>query len=651
MAEPLWRPSESRVRKANLTAFTRVAEKEWGKKFPNFKSLYRWSIEDPEEFWVSLWNFCDVVASRKWDRVLADADRMPGSKWFEGARLNFAENLLRRRDQQPALIFRSERGERREISYAQLYNDTARLAHSLKSLGVTQGDRVVGFLPNIPETIIAMLATTALGAIWSSCSPEFGLQGALDRFGQITPKVLFTAEGYAYNGKAIDSLKRVGGMARKIPTLKNVVVIPYLETSPSISEIPNAISWRELVSGEAVELQFEQFPFSHPAYILYSSGTTGAPKCIVHGGGGALLQHLKEHRLHADLKVGERIFYFTTCGWMMWNWMVSALASEATIILYEGSPMFPTPQVLFDIAAEEQINVFGTSAGYLSAIQKARLELHRTHDLSALKAILSTGSPLAPRTFDYVYEKIKADLQLASISGGTDIVASFAGGNPTGAVYRGELQTRTLGMKVEIFNEKGQSIRGQKGELVCTAPFPSIPVGFWDDAGEKKFRAAYFEHYPNVWRHGDYAELTEHDGMIIYGRSDAVLNPHGVRIGTAEIYRQVDELDEVLEGLVVGQEWEGDVRIVLFVLLRPGLILDERLSQKINDQIRINASLRHVPAKVIQVPDIPRTQSGKIVELAVREVIHNRPIDNQVKAALANPQALEFFKDLKELKD
>ena len=651
MAEPLWRPSESRVRKANLTAFTRAAGREWGKNFPNFKSLYRWSIEEPEEFWASLWNFCDVVASRKWDRVLADADRMPGSKWFEGARLNFAENLLRRRDQHPALIFRSERGERRETSYAQLYNDTARLAHSLKNFGVIKGDRVVGFLPNIPETIIAMLATTALGAIWSSCSPEFGLQGALDRFGQITPKVLFTADGYTYNGKTIDSLERAGGMASKIPTLKNVVVIPYLESCPSISEIPNAISWRELLSGEAKELQFEQFPFSHPAYILYSSGTTGAPKCIVHGGGGALLQHLKEHRLHADLKVGERIFYFTTCGWMMWNWMVSALASEATLILYEGSPMFPTSQVLFDIAAEEQINVFGTSAGYLSAIQKARLEPYRTHDLSALKAILSTGSPLAPRTFDYVYEKIKADLQLASISGGTDIVASFAGGNPTGAVYRGELQTRTLGMKVEIFNKEGQSLQGQKGELVCTAPFPSMPVGFWNDPGEEKFRSAYFEHYPNVWRHGDYAEITEHDGMIIYGRSDAVLNPNGVRIGTAEIYRQVDELDEVLEGLVVGQEWEEDVRIVLFVLLRPGLILDERLSQEINDRIRSNTSLRHVPAKVIQVPDIPRTQSGKIVELAVREVIHNRPIKNQVKAALANPQALDFFKDLKELRD
>ena len=651
MAEPLWRPSESRVRKANLTAFTRAAEREWKKNFPNFRSLYRWSIEEPEEFWVSLWSFCDVVASRKWDKVLVDADRMPGSKWFEGARLNFSENLLRRRDQHPALIFRSERGERREISYAQLYNDTARLAHSLKSFGVTKGDRVVGFLPNIPETIIAMLATTALGAIWSSCSPEFGLQGALDRFGQITPKVLFTADGYSYNGKTIDSLERAGGLARKIPTLKNVVVIPYLESSPSISEIPNAISWRELLSGRAEELQFEQLPFNHPAYILYSSGTTGAPKCIVHGGGGALLQHLKEHRLHTDLKAGERIFYFTTCGWMMWNWMVSALASEATLILYEGSPMFPTSQALFDIAAEEQINVFGTSAGYLSAIQKAKLEPHRTHDLSALKAILSTGSPLAPRTFNYVYEKIKADLQLASISGGTDIVASFAGGNPTGAVYRGELQTRTLGMKVEIFNEEGQSIRGQKGELVCTAPFPSIPVGFWNDAGEEKFRAAYFEHYPNVWWHGDYAELTEHDGMIIYGRSDAVLNPQGVRIGTAEIYRQVDELDEVLEGLVVGQEWEEDVRIILFVLLRPGLILDERLSQEINDQIRSNTSLRHVPAKVIQVPDIPRTQSGKIVELAVREVIHNRPIKNQVKAALANPQALDFFKDLKELRD
>ena len=648
MQEPLWDPSPGRVQQANLTAFTRAAEKEWGRSFPNFASLYRWSVERPEEFWASLWNFCGVVAGRKWDQVVVDADRMPGAKWFVGARLNFAENLLRRRDQQAALIFRSERGERREISCAELYDQTARLAHSLKKLGITQGDRVVGFLPNIPEAVIAMLAASSLGAIWSSCSPEFGLRGVLDRFGQITPKVLFTADGYTYNGKAIDSLERVRGIAREVPTLEKVVVVPYLNSNPSLDGIPNATWWQELLSERAEEIQFEQLPFDHPVYVLYSSGTTGVPKCIVHGGGGALLQHLKEHCLHTDLKAGERIFYFSTCGWMMWNWLVSALASEATVILYDGSPMHPGPQALFDMAAEERINVFGTSAGYLAAIEKAGLEPRRTHDLSALKAILSTGSPLAPRSFDYVYKKIKADLQLASISGGTDIVASFAGGNPTGAVYRGELQTRTLGMKVEIFDEEGQSVRGRKGELVCTAPFPSVPVCFWNDPREEQFKAAYFEHYPNVWRHGDYAELTEHDGMIIYGRSDAVLNPRGFRIGTAEIYRQVEGLDEVLEGLVVGQEWQDDVRIVLFVRLRPGLTLDVSLTQEIKDQIRRNASPRHVPAKVIQVADIPRTMSGKIVELAVREVIHNRPIKN--RDALANPQALELFRDLQELR-
>ena len=649
MQEPLWEPSPGRVQQANLTAFTRAAEKKWSRSFPDFHSLYRWSLERSEEFWAFLWDFCGVVASRKWDQVVVDADRMPGAKWFVGARLNFAENLLRRRDRHPALIFRSETGRRQEISYADLYKQTARLAYSLKKLGITTGDRVVGFLPNVPEAVIAMLAATSLGAIWSSCSPEFGLRGVLDRFSQITPKVLFSADGYSYNGKAIDSLERVGGIAREIPTLEKVVVVPYMKPNPSLEGIPNATPWQEVLSEGAGEIQFAQLPFDHPVYILYSSGTTGVPKCIVHGGGGALLQHLKEHRLHADLKAGERMFYFTTCGWMMWNWLVSALASEATVVLYDGSPMYPEAAVLFDMAAEEQINVFGTSAGYLAAIEKAGLEPRRTHDLSALKSILSTGSPLAPRSFDYVYEKVKADLQLASISGGTDILASFAGGNPTGSVYRGELQTRPLGMKVEIFDEEGRSIRGQKGELVCTAPFPSLPVGFWNDPGERKFQAAYFEVYPNVWRHGDYAELTEHDGMIIYGRSDAVLNPHGVRIGTAEIYRQVEGLDEVLEGLVVGQAWEGDVRIVLFVRLRPGLTLDGELSQRIKNRIRRNASPRHVPAKMIQVADIPRTMSGKIVELAVREIIHNRPVKN--RDALANPQALELFRDLRELRE
>ena len=647
MEAPVWRPSTERVRQANLTAFRKAVEKEWNLKFADYPALHRWSVEKPEQFWASLWSFCGIKASRKWDQVIVEGDRMPGAKWFVGARLNFAENLLQSRDDTPAMIFHSETGLRRSVSHADLYDQVARLARSLKELGVKPHDRVAGFLPNCPETVIALLAASSLGAVWSSCSPDFGLKGLLDRFGQIEPKILFAVDGYTYNGKPIDCGDRIRGIAQRIPSLEKIVIIPYLNSRPSLEGIPSAAVWSNLIAEAGGDIRFEQLPFDHPVYILYSSGTTGVPKCIIHGAGGALLQHHKEHRLHADVKPGDRMFYFTTCGWMMWNWLVSGLASGATLILYDGSPFHPDAKALWNLAEQERISVFGTSASYLSAIEKSGIEPRRTHDLSGLKAIISTGSPLAPRSFDYVYQKVKQDVHLASISGGTDLVASFGGGNPTGPVYRGELQARPLGMKVEVYDDQGRPTRGQKGELVCEAPFPTVPLGFWNDPDGRNLRAAYFHHFPGVWRHGDYAEITEHDGLIIYGRSDAVLNPHGVRIGTAEIYRQVEGLDAVLESIAAGQEWENDIRIILFVRLRDGLILDESLAGKIRERIRRNTTPRHVPAKIIQVTDIPRTISGKIVELAVREVIHDRPVKNA--DALANPEALELFKNLPEL--
>ncbi|MFQ5792642.1 MAG: acetoacetate--CoA ligase, partial [Acidobacteriota bacterium] len=527
MEAPLWQPSEERIRQANLTAFIKAVAEKWKLEIADFASLYHWSVEHPEQFWASVWSFCGIRASRPWEQVLVHPDRMPGAKWFVGAKLNFAENLLRYRDEQPALIFRSETGHRRVLSYAELYEQAACTARSLREFGVKPGDRVAGFIPNLPETVVAMLATTSLGALWSSCSPEFGLKGVVDRFGQIEPKVLFTADGYTYNGRNVDFLERVRGIVREIPSIEKVVVVPYLHAKPVLDGLGHALSFANLLASEGGEMHFQQFPFDHPVYILYSSGTTGMPKCIVHGAGGTLIQHLKEHILHVDLKRGDRMFYFTTCGWMMWNWLMSALASGATILLYEGSPLYPDDKVLFDVAEQERLTVFGTSASYLAAIEKAGLEPRRSHDLSALKTILSTGSPLAPRSFDYVYKKVKQDVLLASISGGTDLVSCFALGNPIGPLYRGEIQTRGLGMKVLIYDDEGRPVRGQKGELVCVAPFPSMPVGFWNDPESRHFRAAYFEVFPNVWRHGDYAELTEHDGLIIYGRSDAVLNPRG----------------------------------------------------------------------------------------------------------------------------
>ncbi len=650
MTAPLWEPSPDRIAAANVTAFRRAVEDEWSVALPDFAALYDWSVANIEKFWPSLWRFAGVIAETPWDEVLIDGDKMPGAKWFQGARLNFAENLLRRRDDAPAIIFRSESGVRRTLSFAELYDQAGRVARALESLGVGPGDRVAGFMPNMPETVIAMLGAASIGAIWSSCSPDFGINGVMDRFGQIAPKVLFAADGYVYNGKRIDSLGRVRGIAERIDSIERVVIAPFLDEAPDLSGLRAATDFAAFMGdAPAGEIAFAQLPFDHPLFILYSSGTTGAPKCIVHGAGGTLLQHLKEHRLHTDVKPGDRLFYFTTCGWMMWNWLVSALASEATLVLYDGSPFSPSPSVLFDMADEVGIDIFGTSAKFIAAIEKAGLRPRESHDLGRLRTILSTGSPLAPEGFDYVYRDIKADVCLSSISGGTDIMGCFALGDPTGPVWRGELQTRGLAMKVEVFDDAGRPLPpGEKGELVCTRPFPSMPIGFWNDDDGGRYRAAYFERFPNVWRHGDYIERTEHGGIIVYGRSDAVLNPGGVRIGTAEIYRQVEKIDEILEAICVGQEWEGDVRVVLFVVLRPGVVLDDALRERIRREIRANTTPRHVPAKIIAVADIPRTISGKIVELAVRDVIHGRPVRN--KDALANPEALDLFADLDELK-
>ncbi|MBI4206082.1 MAG: acetoacetate--CoA ligase [Betaproteobacteria bacterium] len=644
---PLWQPSRERIAAANLTAFMRHVREQYGAA-EDYPQLFAWSIEDPERFWHAVWSFCGVIAATQGGVILVDGHKMPGARWFPEARLNFAENLLRRRDRGTAIVFWGEDRVKSRVTYAELYAEVSRFAQALIAAGVVAGDRVAGYLPNLPGTIIAMLAATSIGAIWSSCSPDFGVQGVLDRFGQIEPKVLISADGYFYNGKTVDVLPRLKEIVANLPAVEKVVIVPYTQGAPAITDIPRAINVHDFLAPyRPREIRFERLPFNHPLYIMYSSGTTGVPKCIVHGAGGTLLQHLKEHVLHADLKPGDRLFYFTTCGWMMWNWLVSALAARATLLLYDGSPFVGDGNILFDYAAAEKMTVFGTSAKYIDAAAKLGLAPRRTHRLGALKTMLSTGSPLAPESFDYVYRRIKNDLQLSSISGGTDLISSFAMANPLLPVWRGELQCRGLGMKVEVFNDEGRSVQGEKGELVCTAPFPSMPIGFWNDPDGAKYRAAYFEKFPNVWCHGDYIELTAHGGLIIYGRSDAVLNPGGVRIGTAEIYRQVERLDEVIECLAIGQDWNNDVRIVLFVRLREGLVLDPPLIDKIRKQIRDNTTPRHVPAKVVQVADIPRTKSGKIVELAVRNVVHGRPVKNV--DALANPEALALFKAIPEL--
>jgi len=637
------------VASTRLTAFVRAAEARTGRSLAAYADLHRFSVEDPEAFWPLVWDVCGIEAADRGRIVVQDRDRMPGARFFPDARLNFAENLLRSPDDRPAIVFWGETRVRRILTRAELYAEVSRLAQAFASFGIGSGDRVAGYLPNMPEAVVAMLAAASLGAVWSSCSPDFGVQGVLDRFGQIEPRVLVSADGYFYNGRRHDSLERLEGIMAGLPTVEHTIVVPYVGADPGRRPRGTRL-WAEVVEPyRAAPMRFEPFPFNHPLYILYSSGTTGAPKCIVHGAGGTLIQHLKEHQLHCDIRPGDRVFYYTTCGWMMWNWLVSALASEATILLYDGSPFHPDGRVLFDFADATDMTLFGTSAKYIGAVEKAGLAPMASHRLASLRTMTSTGSPLPPESFDFVYRSIKADLHLASISGGTDIVSCFVGGNPNGPVWRGEIQVRGLGMDVHVFDDEGRSVRGQPGELVCVRPFPSMPLGFWKDEGDHKYRAAYFERFPGVWCHGDWAEITEHDGIVIHGRSDAVLNPGGVRIGTAEIYRQVDQLDEVVESLVVGQRRDHDERIVLFVRLRDDVVLDETLQAKIREHIRRNTTPRHVPARIVQVPDIPRTRSGKIVELAVRDVIHGREVRN--REALANPEALEFFRDLPALKD
>jgi acetoacetyl-CoA synthetase len=671
MTAPSWTPSPERVARANVTRFIeRVAQR--GAPVTDWDSLYAWSVSRPAEFWPAVWEFSGVVAEerpggRPWIEVVQGLERMAppdperGPRWFLGARLNFAENLLRHADDAAdALVFWNEQGLQRRLTHAELAREAHAFASLLAGAGVAPGDRVAGFLPNLPETVIAMLGAALIGATWSSCSPDFGAGGVLDRFGQIAPRVLVVADGYRYAGKEIDSLERAADVVSRLPSIELVLVVPYLRGTPDLSGMPNAVEWSAALAphrGRSVVPL--RLPFDHPLYIMYSSGTTGLPKCMVHGAGGTLLQHLKELVLHTDLDRGDRIFYFTTCGWMMWNWLVSSLAVGAAVILYDGAPLAPDREILWRMAQDERVTVFGTSAKYLALAEKEGLEPARQFDLSALRCMLSTGSPLAAHSYDFVYRAIGRDIHLASISGGTDIISCFALGNPIGPVWRGELQSRGFGMCVEILAPPGAEgtdrtahpVRlppGVAGELCCTMPFPSMPVAFWDDPDGSKYRAAYFDVYPDTWRHGDWAELTGHGGLVIHGRSDATLNPGGVRIGTAEIYRRVEQLPEIIESLVVGQDWEGDVRIVLFVRLADGLTLDDALRDRIRRTIRETTSPHHVPRRIVQVADIPRTISGKITELAVREVIHGRPVRN--RDALANPAALDLYRDLEELR-
>ncbi|MFN3586176.1 MAG: acetoacetate--CoA ligase [Moraxellaceae bacterium] len=651
MSNPvLWQPDDARIARSRLAAFQRWLARERHLAFDDYAALHAWSVTDRAGFWQAVADYFNV----RWHSTPTTSlghDAMPGAAWFPGATLNFAEHLLRHDDDRLALVSYLENGERRELSYRELNAQVAAVAAWMRAQGITAGDRVAAFMPNVPETVVAMLAATSLGAVWSSCSPDFGLQGVLDRFGQIAPKLLIVADGYFYNGKTIDCRDKLKAITAALPSLIATLVVELTGHADAalLAALPAASRFGDVLGTPATGITFTPMPFAHPLYIMYSSGTTGVPKCIVHGTGGTLLQHLKELALHTDIGRDDVVFYYTTCGWMMWNWLISTLALGATVVLYDGSPFAPAPTVLWDIAERERISIFGTSAKYIAALEKAGVKPAASHALGALRALLSTGSPLAHEGFDFVYRDIKADLCLSSISGGTDIISCFALGNPCLPVRRGELQCKGLGMAVDILDDAGRSVTGEKGELVCTRAFPSMPTGFWGDADGSKYRAAYFERFPGLWAHGDYGEQTAEGGMIIHGRSDAVLNPGGVRIGTAEIYRQVEKVPEVMESLAIGQDWQGDVRVVLFVRLREGLLLDDRLRQQICRVIRDNTTPRHVPAKIVQVTDIPRTISGKIVELAVRNVVHGLPVKNT--DALANPEALSQFAHRAELAD
>jgi acetoacetyl-CoA synthetase len=636
----MWKPDKDRIVATSMHRFMRATGQD------DYESLYAWSIGNSPAFWEALCEFCDVRFDQAAETTLARPGNIIDAGWFTGSKLNYAAHLLRHSGDQAALIFVGENGARRELSREQLHDEVAFIAAGLREAGVEQGDRVGGYLPNCPEAVIAMLATASIGAIWSSCSPDFGVNGVVDRFGQIEPKVLFAVNAYYYNGKTCDIRETLAGIVNAVPGIGCTVIIPFADDVPADTALDNAVAWSDF-GRRGQPLSFAPVDFNHPLYVMYSSGTTGVPKCIVHGHGGTLLQHLKEHVLHTDISADDRLFYFTTCGWMMWNWLVSGLAAGATLVLFDGSPFFNDGRILWQMAETEKVTVFGTSAKYISALQKAGVRPKDEFSLPALRAMLSTGSPLAPESFDYVYDAVADDVQLASISGGTDILSCFVLGNPVLPVRRGELQCRGLGMAVEIWNDAGQPVVGEHGELVCTRPFPSTPVGFWNDPDGSRYKAAYFERFDGVWAHGDFAELTPDGGMVIYGRSDAVLNPGGVRIGTAEIYRQVEKLDEIVESIAIGQSWNDDVRVVLFVILRECVELDESLRQRIRTVIRQNTTPRHVPSKIVAVPEIPRTKSGKIVELAVRSVVHGDAVKNT--EALANPEALAHFANIDEL--
>jgi acetoacetyl-CoA synthetase len=645
----LWTPSQDQIDGANITAFKKQVEQDWGVELADTEALWEFSVTELEKFWTSVWDYTGLVAETRGDRVLADGDKMPGAKWFPDARLSFAENCLRRRDDGEAMVFIGEQQVVRRLSFKDVYDQVSVTQQLLRDLGVGKGDRVAGYLPNMPETIICMLAVNSLGAVWSSCSPDFGQQGVLDRFGQIEPKVLFCTDGYWYNGKRHHVREKTASIAAELPTLIKTVLLPYGDQDADVGPLQNAVTFADATKDiEPTDVTFEQLPFDDPLYIMFSSGTTGAPKCIIHSQGGTLLKHASEQPLHCDIRKDDRVFFFTTCGWMMWNWLATNIAWGATLLLYDGSPFYPSGEVLFTLADTEKMTLFGTSAKFIDALNKAELRPVDTHDLSSVRMLCSTGSTLVPEGFDYVYDAVKPDVHLVSFSGGTDIMGCFCGGDMTRPVWRGEIQARILGMDVQVYDDEGQPLRGEKGELVCAKPFPSVPLGFLNDEGDKRFHEAYFDMFPNVWTHGDYVSLTEHNGIVIFGRSDATLNPGGVRIGTAEIYRQVEKLDEIQESIVIGQDWDNDVRVVLFVILKNGITLDEDLTARIKKQIRDNCTPRHVPAKIIPIADIPRTKSGKITELAVRDIVHGRGVKN--KEALANPEALKLFEDLDALK-
>jgi len=642
--KPLWSPSKASVDAANMTAFIKHVNLRHGLSISDYDSLYSWSVDRKEDFWSDVWDFCDIVGN-KGERILLNGSDIEKAQWFPDATLNFAENLLRRRDNEIAIYFRAEDKAEYTLTWKELYAQVASLADWLKSMGLQPGDRVAAYLPNMPEAVVAMLAATSLGAVWTSTSPDFGVDSVVDRFGQTEPRFLFTADGYFYNGKRHDLSEKTAQICARVSSIEKVVQVDLAGFGNKIG----AVDWSDIVDKPVERIDFVPCRFNDPLYVLYSSGTTGKPKCITHKVGGTLIQHLKEHMLHADLRPGDRVFYFTTLGWMMWNWLVSALASKAALVLYDGSPFYPDGEVLWRYAEDIDLSFFGTSAKYIDAMKNAELKPMEKFDLSALKTVASTGSVLAPESFDYVYGNIKQDLCLASVSGGTDIVSCFVISCPLRPVYRGEIQCRGLGMAVEVFDDDGKPLHDRKGELVCTQTFPCQPAFFWGDDSGEKYHNAYFARFDNVWHHGDYVRLTDHDGIVIYGRSDATLNPGGVRIGTAEIYRHVEQLDEVVESIVIGQDWEDDVRVVLFVVLQPGIELDTALSDRIRKTVREKCTPRHVPAKIVQVSEIPRTKSGKIVELAVREVVHDRPVKNI--GSLANPEALELYRDLPQLQD